>query len=365
MKVLTLLGTRPEIIRLSRIIPLLDQRLGAGAGHILAHSGQNYDDRLDGLFFRELELRAPDVYMGIRAESTGAQIAQILEQSEALFVQERPDKLLILGDTNTGLAALIAKRMNIPVYHMEAGNRCYDDTVPEEVNRRIIDHCSDILLPYTHSSADNLRREGIASDRILVTGNPIKEVIDYYAPQISAANPFEKYDVEPDQYILVTAHRAETVDVRERLMLLMETLQAASKKYNMPVLVSLHPRTQDKLKSAGLSTEAFTALRLVPPMGFFDFVRLQQEAFCVLSDSGTVQEECCIMGVSSVILRNVTERPETLECGSSVLGGVQTQRILPLIDQALEHRGTWTVPEEYLRNNVAETVVDILLEGRR
>ncbi|MCL2379623.1 MAG: UDP-N-acetylglucosamine 2-epimerase (non-hydrolyzing) [Coriobacteriia bacterium] len=363
MKILTLLGTRPEIIRLSRIIPLLDQRLGAGAGHILAHSGQNYDDRLGGLFFRELELRAPDVYMGIRVESTGAQIAQILEQSEALFVQERPDKLLILGDTNTGLAALIAKRMSIPVYHMEAGNRCYDDAVPEEVNRRVIDHCSDILLPYTHSSADNLRREGIASDRILITGNPIKEVLDYFAPQIDAANPFEKYNVEPDQYILVTAHRAETVDVQKHLTSLMEALQAAAERYDMPVLLSLHPRTQDKLGSA--NSLQSDLLKFVPPMGFFDFVRLQQEAFCVLSDSGTVQEECCIMGVSSVILRNVTERPETLECGSSVLGGVQTQRILPLIDQALEHCGTWTVPEEYLRNNVAETVVDILLEGRR
>jgi UDP-N-acetylglucosamine 2-epimerase (non-hydrolysing) len=353
-KVLTLLGTRPEIIRLSRVIDVLDQT----CDHLLVHTGQNYDDRLSGVFFRELGVREPDVYMGIKGAGFGEQIGQLLGKAEALFAAEKPDTVLILGDTNTGIAAFVAKRMGIRVCHMEAGNRCYDDRVPEEVNRRVIDHSSSVLMPYTYRSAENLVREGIERRRVYVTGNPIKEVLDFYDPQVQAADPFTQFGVKPGEYFLVTAHRAETVDVPERLTSLVEALNGAVEKYDMPALASLHPRTADKMKTFGVAEGRVT---FVPPLGLFDFVRLEKEAFCVLSDSGTVQEECCIFGVPTVTMRDVTERPETIECGSNLLAGVEASRILPAIDLAVRSKGTWTPPAEYLADNVSDTVARIVL----
>jgi len=353
-KVLTLLGTRPEIIRLSRVIEVLDQH----CNHLLVHTGQNYDDGLSGIFFRELGVREPDVYMGVRGSGFADQIGQMLEKCEELFRAERPDTVLILGDTNTGIAAFVAKRMGIRVCHMEAGNRCYDDRVPEEVNRRVIDHCSSVLMPYTHRSADNLVREGIERQRIYVTGNPIKEVLDHYAEQVRTADPFTQFGVEPRRYFLVTAHRAETVDDPMRLASLVTALNGAIEKYDMPALASLHPRTADKMREFGVDAGRVT---FVPPLGLFDFVRLEKEAFCVLSDSGTVQEECCIFGVPTVTMRDVTERPETIECGSNILAGVEAERILPAIDLAVRSRGAWTPPAEYLAENVSDTVARIVL----
>ena len=353
-KVLTLLGTRPEIIRLSRVIEVLDQH----CDHLLVHTGQNYDDGLSGLFFRELGVREPDVYMGVRGSGFADQIGQMLVKCEDLFRAERPDTVLILGDTNTGIAAFVAKRMGIRVCHMEAGNRCYDDRVPEEVNRRVIDHCSSLLMPYTHRSAENLVREGIERQRVYVTGNPIKEVLDHYDAQVQAADPFTQFGVEPGRYFLVTAHRAETVDVPERLASLVTALNGAIEKYDMPALASLHPRTADKMREFGVDAGRVT---FVPPLGLFDFVRLEKEAFCVLSDSGTVQEECCIFGVPTVTMRDVTERPETIECGSNILAGVEAERILPAIDLAVRSRGAWTPPVEYLAENVSDTVARIVL----
>ncbi len=353
-KVITLLGTRPEIIRLSRVINVLD----ASCDHLLVHTGQNYDDRLSGMFFRELGVREPDVYMGIRGSGFADQIGQMLARAEELFTAEKPDTVLILGDTNTGLTAFVAKRMGIRVCHMEAGNRCFDDSVPEEVNRRVIDHSSDVLMPYTYRSAENLVREGIARQRVFVTGNPIKEVLDHYAPQIEAADPFSQFGVEPGKYLLVTAHRAEMTDVPERLAALVSALNAVGEKYDMPVLASLHPRTADKMKAFGV---AEGTVKFVPPIGLFDFVHLEKEAFCVLSDSGTVQEECCIFGVPTVTMRDVTERPETIECGSNILAGVEADRILPAIDLAVRSRGTWTPPAEYLATNVSDIVARIVL----
>jgi len=353
-KVITLLGTRPEIIRLSRVIDVLDQT----CEHVLVHTGQNYDDRLSGMFFREMGVREPDVYMGVRGDGFGDQIGQIIAASEKLFSEQRPDTVLILGDTNTGISAFVAKRMGIRVCHMEAGNRCFDDRVPEEVNRRVIDHCSSVLMPYTYRSAENLVREGIERRRVYVTGNPIKEVLDFYQDRIAAADPFTEYGVESGTYFLVTAHRAETVDVPERLAALVAALNAAVEKYGMPALCSLHPRTADKMRQFGVEEGKVT---FVPPMGLFDFVRLEKEAFCVLSDSGTVQEECCIFGVPTVTMRDVTERPETIECGSNLLAGVEGDRILPGIDLAVRSRGAWTPPTEYLADNVSDTVARIVL----
>jgi UDP-N-acetylglucosamine 2-epimerase (non-hydrolysing) len=353
-KVLTLLGTRPEIIRLSRVIPLLDE----SCEHVLVHSGQNFDDRLSGMFFRDLGLREPDRFMGVRGEGFGDQIGQILARCEEIFRAEAPDTVLVLGDTNTGLGAFVAKRMGIRVAHMEAGNRCFDDRVPEEVNRRVIDHSSTVLMPYTHRSAENLVREGIERRRIYVTGNPIKEVLDHYAPGVDAADPFSAVGVEPGKYFLVTAHRAENVDDPARLASLVEALNETVDKYDMPVVASLHPRTADRMQQFGV---AAGKVRFVPPLGLFDFVRLEKEAFCVLSDSGTVQEECCIFGVPTVTMRDVTERPETIECGSNLLAGVQAERILPAIDLAVRSAGTWTPPKEYLVDNVSDIVARIVL----
>ncbi|MEZ5124800.1 MAG: UDP-N-acetylglucosamine 2-epimerase (non-hydrolyzing) [Thermoleophilia bacterium] len=353
-KVITLLGTRPEIIRLSRVIATLDET----CEHLLVHTGQNYDDRLSGMFFRELGVRAPDASMGVRADGFADQIGQILAKSEALFRAEQPDSVLILGDTNTGIAAFVAKRMGIRVCHMEAGNRCFDDRVPEEVNRRVIDHSSSVLMPYTYRSAENLVREGIERRRIYVTGNPIKEVLDHYAGHVDAADPFTQFGVEPGRYFLMTAHRAETVDVPARLSSLITALNDTIAKYDMPILASLHPRTADKMRAFGVDAGRIT---FVPPIGLFDFVRLEKEAFCVLSDSGTVQEECCIFGVPTVTMRDVTERPETIECGSNLLAGVEGDRILPAIDLAVRSRGTWKPPAEYLADNVADVVARIVL----
>jgi UDP-N-acetylglucosamine 2-epimerase (non-hydrolysing) len=322
------------------------------------HTGQNYDDRLSGMFFREMGVREPDVYMGVRGTGFADQIGQILAKAEQVFATHKPDSVLILGDTNTGIAAFVAKRMGIRVCHMEAGNRCFDDSVPEEVNRRVIDHSSSVLMPYTYRSAENLVREGIERHRVFVTGNPIKEVLDYYEARIDSADPFTEFNVEPGKYFLVTAHRAEMTDVPERLESLVAALNEAVDKYDMPAVCSLHPRTADKMKQFGV---AEGKVSFVPPMGLFDFVRLEKEAYCVLSDSGTVQEECCIFGVPPVTMRNVTERPETIECGSNLLAGVEADRILPAIDLAVRSRGTWTPPVEYLAQNVSDTVARIVL----
>jgi UDP-N-acetylglucosamine 2-epimerase (non-hydrolysing) len=353
-RVLTLLGTRPEIIRLSRVIAVLDE----SCEHVLVHTGQNFDDRLSGMFFRDLGLREPDLYMGVRGVGFADQIGQILARCEELFRAEKPDTVLILGDTNTGVAAFVAKRMGICVAHMEAGNRCFDDRVPEEVNRRVIDHCSTVLMPYTHRSAENLVREGIERRRIYVTGNPIKEVLGHYASRVDAADPFTTFGVKPGRYFLVTAHRAETVDDPARLASLVKALNTAIEKYDLPMLASLHPRTADKMQEFGIDAGR---IRFVPPLGLFDFVRLEKEAFCVLSDSGTVQEECCIFGVPTVTMREVTERPETIECGSNILAGVGAERILPAIDLAVRSAGRWSPPAEYLTDNVSDVVARIVL----
>jgi UDP-N-acetylglucosamine 2-epimerase (non-hydrolysing) len=354
VRVVTLLGTRPEIIRLSRVIEALDR----ACDHILVDSGQNFDDRLNAMFYRDLGVREPDERLNIRATSFGDQAGQLLARVQPLFDRARPDTVLVLGDTNTGLAAVVAKRMGLRVAHMEAGNRCYDDAVPEEVNRRVIDHCSSVLMPYTHRSAANLVREGIDRSRVYVTGNPIKEVLDHYDERITEAAPFAELGIEPGQFFLVTVHRAETTDDPERLRALVETLNAVGRRYEMPLIASLHPRTADRLTGFGIDPGL---IRFVPPMGLFDFVKLEKTACCVLSDSGTVQEECCIFGVPSVTLRDVTERPETIECGSNILAGVHAERVLPAIELVLNERGGWTPPPEYMATNVSNVVTKIVL----
>jgi UDP-N-acetylglucosamine 2-epimerase (non-hydrolysing) len=359
MKLMTFLGTRPEIIRLSRVIPKLD----ALCEHVLVHTGQNFDPTLSDLFFRDLGVRAPDRELGARGDSFGQQVARILVEAEKALVADRPDRVLILGDTNSGLAAIVAKRMGIPVYHMEAGNRCFDDRVPEEVNRRIIDHASEVLMPYTERSRQNLLREGIASDRIYVTGNPILEVIEHYEPRIAAAKALADLGVAPGRYLLVTLHRAENVDVEERLLGLTRALRRVQEEHGVPVIVSTHPRTRSRMEALRLASED-GGVRFLPPFGFFDFISLERNALCVLTDSGTVQEECAILGVPNVTLRDVTERPETLECGSNILSGAGGDDVLRCVRAALELKDRWQAPPEYLVRNVSDTVCRIALGYR-
>ncbi len=356
MKILTVLGTRPEIIRLSRVIPALDSL----CDHVVAHTGQNFERSLHHVFFEELAVRQPDRMLNCRADTPMARVGAILAETERLILAEKPDRLLVLGDTDSGLSAFAAKRAGIPVFHMEAGNRCYDDRVPEEVNRRVIDHASDVLMPYTERSRANLLREGIPGERIYVTGNPIKEVLDHYAAQIDASGALGTLGVSPGRYFLATLHRAENVDVEARLSAFVEAFRRLHAEHGVPVIVSVHPRTRSQLRRRGLSLDG-DGVRACEPFGLFDFVHLEKKALCVLTDSGTVQEECCIFKVPNVTLRDVTERPETIEVGSNILSGADPGTILSCVRTALSRACDWTPPPEYLAPDVSGAVVRIVL----
>ena len=356
MKIMTILGTRPEIIRLSIIIATLDRR----CTHTLVHTGQNFDPNLSDVFFAQLGVRRPNHFLEVRSSTFGEQIGQILAASERILTTERPDRLLLLGDTNSALAAIVAKRMGIPVYHMEAGNRAYDDRVPEEINRRIIDHCSDVLMPYTERSRANLLREGIEGRRIFVTGNPIFEVVNHHSASTTNSDVLERLKLQPGRYILATMHRAENVDIESRLRSLVAAFEQLAEEHQVPVVCSTHPRTQGRMREYRISDKG-KDVRFLEPFGFFDFIALEQKALCVLSDSGTVQEECCIFQVPNVTIRDVTERPETIECGSNILSGAEPEAIMRCVRTVLEQKPSWVIPREYLVKNVSQTVVKILL----
>jgi UDP-N-acetylglucosamine 2-epimerase (non-hydrolysing) len=360
MKIVTVLGTRPEIIRLALVIARLD----TVCEHVLVHTGQNFERNLSDVFFEEMKLRRPDHTLEVGRKSVGAQLAEVFTKIEKVLVSERPERVLILGDTDSGLSGIIAKRLGIPVYHMEAGNRCFDDRVPEEINRRIIDHSSDVLMPYTERSRQNLLREGISSERIYVTGNPIGEVIRHFEPRISESEILGRLGIEGGRYFLVTMHRAENVDVGPRLSVLVRALELLDREFNLPVIVSLHPRTRAKLDEHRIRIGG-RDIRLCAPFGFFDFIALERNAFCVLTDSGTVQEECCLFRVPNVTMRDVTERPETLECGSNILSGVDPERVLGCVRSIVKQEALWTPPADYLRPAVSDAVVRILTGHRQ
>ncbi len=355
---MTVLGTRPEIIRLSRIVPKLD----ATGDHVLVHTGQNASANLSGVFFEELGLRAPDVELAVDTSSLGRQLATLFERFEGVLDGHRPDRVLILGDTNSALTAFLCKRRGIPVFHMEAGNRCYDDRVPEEVNRRVIDHCSDVLLPYTTRSAENLVREGIPRHRIFVTGNPIHEVLSYYAPRIDGSDALRKHGVEPGEYLLATMHRAENVDDADSLARLCEGLVRTAEVYERPLLLSVHPRLRAKLWQGAFAGKRVVAIDAMP---FFEFVALEKQARAVLTDSGTVQEECAIFRVPVLTIRDTTERPETVEAGSNLVTSTDPERIVAAarVLLAAGPAGDWDPPPEYVARNVSDKIVRILLSG--
>jgi len=360
MKVMTVLGTRPEIIRLSLIITKLDRY----CDHTLVHTGQNFDKSLNDIFFQDLGIRKPDNSLLVHGETFAEQIGKIFIESDRVIRKVEPDALLILGDTNSGLVSFVARRYGIPTFHMEAGNRCYDDRVPEEVNRRVIDHCSTLLLPYTERSKENLIREGISRERIYVIGNPIFEVLQQYSESIRQSPVLEKLRLKKQNYFLVTMHRTENVDVEERLQKLVEALEKLQGEYDCPVICSLHPRTRSKMQQYKLEIHN-PEIHLLTPLGFFDFVKLEQAAFCVLTDSGTVQEECCIFHVPNLTIRDTTERPETIECGSNMLTGVDPERILDAVHITLQEKQEWTAPPEYTTHNVSSKVVKIVLGYHR
>ena len=352
-KILTILGTRPEIIRLSRIIPKLDQL----CDHRVLHTGQNYDPTLNDIFFEELGIRRPDVVIDSKG-TIAEQIGKMFVGVEKYLREFAPDRVLILGDTNSGLAAIICERLGVPVYHMEAGNRCYDLKVPEEKNRKVIDAISSINLPYTELSRQNLLREGATNNKVFVTGNPIKEVIDFYKDKIDHSSILSTLGLEKNNYIIATAHRAENVDVDTRLTNIFESFQEISKEYK--IVFSCHPRTKQKLEKFNILVNNPNIL-IIEPLGFFDFVKLEKNSYMAISDSGTVQEEMCLFGIPTVTIRDTTERPETVWCGSNIVSGLTEQDIINCFNTSKIVERNWTVPVEYIKHNVSDTVVQILL----
>ncbi|KGX92425.1 UDP-N-acetylglucosamine 2-epimerase [Pontibacillus halophilus JSM 076056 = DSM 19796] len=360
MKVMTVLGTRPEIIRLSLIINKLDQLADE---HILVHTGQNFTRTLSDVFFEQLGVRKPDYILFQERLSLGSQLARMYEKLEEIMEAEEPDRVLVLGDTNSGLSAILAERMGIPVVHMEAGNRCFDLEVPEEKNRRVIDAVSTLNLPYTPGSRENLLREGVPTDRIYISGNPIYEVLSHYQKEIDRDAILDTLKLKQGDYFLVTIHRAENVDYEDRLHEIVRGLNLVADTHQKRLITSLHPRTKSKLESSPLTLHPLVELH--EPFGFFSFVKLEKHAACVLTDSGTVQEECCLFHVPTVTVRKTTERPETIQCGSNMLTGIDAANMLTCVDVMMNQPRNWAFPDGYADEQVSQKVLKLLLGGMK
>jgi UDP-N-acetylglucosamine 2-epimerase len=357
LKVMTVIGTRPEIIRLAATIKRLDEY----TEHILVHTGQNYDYELNEVFFEDLGLRKPDHFLNAETTSLGTVLGSILASVEEVLVAERPDAFLVLGDTNSCISAVMAKRMKIPVYHMEAGNRSFDENVPEETNRRLVDHVSDYNLAYTEHARRNLLNEGIHPSRILLTGSPMKEVLDGNAAAIAASTILKQQGLIERGYFLVSLHREENVDNPARLEAVLDSLGQLAAVYDLPVLVSTHPRTRKQLEAQ--STELKSGLDFHAPFGFNDYVRLQQSARLVLSDSGTISEEAAMLGFPAVSLRDAIERPEALDTAVTITCGVEARSVLNAVEITLRQfheDGPATVPAEYQIRDVSRRVVSFI-----
>ena len=356
-KVMTVVGTRPEIIRLSEVI----KRLDATVDHVLVHTGQNYDYELNEIFFEELGLRRPDHFLNVDTSSLGRVLGEVLIKTEHVLLEEQPDAFLVLGDTNSCIAAVMAKRMRIPVYHMEAGNRCFDENVPEETNRRLIDHVADFNLVYTEHARRNLLAEGIHPSRILLTGSPMNEVLTAQRAAIDASDVLKRLGLQEDGYFLVSAHREENVDDSQRLSALLDCLEAVVSEHGLPVLVSTHPRTRKRLETLAREVAGVTFHR---PLGFHDYNRLQLSARCVLSDSGTVAEEASLLGFPAVTLRGAIERPEALDAGGLVLADLDRENLILGI-RATAGSTPRAVPAEYAVDNCAERTVNYIISTCR
>lgn len=358
LKVMTVVGTRPEVIRLSRVIVKLDQY----CDHTLVHTGQNYDYELNEIFFKELGLKKPDVVLDVAGGSAAEAIGQIIAKTDAVFEQHQPEALLILGDTNSALCAIAAKRRKIPIFHMEAGNRCFDMRVPEEINRRIVDHVADMNLPYSKIAREYLLAEGLPADQVIQTGSPMREVLDFYAPQIDKSDALSKLGLKKEQYFLVSAHREENVDSPQNLQDLVVLLNMASEKYGLPVIVSTHPRTRARLEGLNLSVNPL--VQFMKPFGFFDYICLQQNARCVLSDSGTITEESSILNFPALNIRQAHERPEGFEESAVMMVGLNPERVaqglLILEDQPRGEDRLLRMVGDYQIDNVSDKVLRII-----
>ena len=356
LKVMTLVGTRPELIKLSLIIAELDRH----ADHVLVHSGQNFDSELSAVFFDELGIREPDHFLDAAGETAAQTIARVIERFDSVLEQENPHALLVLGDTNSCLGVISAKRRRIPIFHMEAGNRCFDDRVPEEINRRVIDHISDMNLVYTEHARRYLLAEGIRPDTVIKTGSPMREVLAKFAPEIEASGVLSELGLEVDGYFLVSAHREETVDDEHRLGSLLEAIGRLAGEHGKRVVFSTHPRTRKRMEAFGLDPDP--AIEFVKPLGFFDYVKLQLNASCVLSDSGTITEESSILGFPAVTLREAHERPEGMDEGTLIMTGLDGDRIVDAVRVVRAQAGTaFRTPPDYEPANVSSKVVRIIL----
>lgn len=357
LKVMTIVGTRPEIIRLSAVIKACDRYFN----HILVHTGQNWDYTLNDIFFEELGLRQPDHFLGVVGEDLGETMGNIIAASYKILKQERPDALLILGDTNSCLSAIAAKRLKVPIFHMEAGNRCFDQNVPEEINRKIVDHTSDINLAYTEHSRRYLLSEGIRKDHIFVTGSPMTEVISEHREKIDTSNVLSQLGLESGKYILVSAHREENIDHENNFNSLMNAINNIAEMYQLPIIYSTHPRSWKMIEERGFKFHPL--VRQLKPFGFFDYNKLQLESFCTLSDSGTLSEESAILGFPGVLIRTSTERPEVLDKGSVVIGGITENDIVQSVELSRvmwANKETTILAPDYRDENVSVKVVKII-----
>ena len=327
-KILTLVGTRPELIKLSRVIPLLDKY----TDHTFVHTGQNYSDQLNSIFFEQMKIRLPDVVLNVASDTAMKSIAQILEQSDLVLDRIKPDAVLVLGDTNSALAVISAKRRKIPVFHLEAGNRAFDERTPEEINRRIVDHTSDINMTYSQHAKQNLVSEGLSVDRIFCVGSPMKEIFDHYGSQIDNSEILSKFNLNAKKYFLVSLHREENVDDPKKFDQLLNSIDAIANKFELPVVFSTHPRTRERLNST--SRDKSSLIRFVDALGFFDYVKLQRSAFCVISDSGTLTEEASLLSFPAVTLRESHERPEGTDVGTLVMSGSDIQSLISAVEIA-------------------------------
>jgi UDP-N-acetylglucosamine 2-epimerase (non-hydrolysing) len=326
-KVMTIVGTRPELIKMSRVIAELDKHVN----HLLVHTGQNYDYELNGLFFEDLGIRKPDYFLEAVGENAAQTIARVIEKSDAILEKEKPDAVLLYGDTNSCLAVISAKRRKIPVFHMEAGNRCFDQRVPEELNRKVLDHLSDINLVLTEHARRYLIAEGIPPETIIKTGSHMQEVLEYYMPQIEKSTILTKLALHSNQYFIVSAHREENIDSPQNMQDMIETLNALAEKYQFPVIVSTHPRTKKKLDSMELG-KLNPLVQFLKPFGFCDYIKLQMEALCVVSDSGTISEEGSLLNLPAITIRNAHERPEGMDVGTLIMSGLKKDRVLDAVE---------------------------------
>jgi UDP-N-acetylglucosamine 2-epimerase len=356
LKLVTILGTRPEIIRLSEIIKLADKVFN----HCLIHTGQNYDYQLNEIFFNDLELREPDYFLNVVGVNLGETIGNVISKSYDVLVKEKPDALLVLGDTNSVLCTIAAKRLKIPIFHMESGNRCFDQNVPEETNRKISDHISDINLTYTEHSRRYLLSEGFRKDHIFVTGSPLFEVLIKQKDKISCSEILAEQKLHKNKYFVVSAHREENIDITENFIGLMESLNKIASKYKLPIIFSTHPRTRNRIEELKITFDPL--IKLVSPLGFFDYVFLQQNALCVLSDSGTISEESAMMNFTAVSIRTSTERPEAIDFGSIVLGGISEIDVFNAIETCLSTKidNSSDIPYEYKVKDVSKRVIRVI-----